>query len=443
MSLPREPTATVHFVDQYCAYYQALFPEVRSFEYFKYLHLGMIAELPRKTLPAIARAVGLENEQPLHHFLANSPWKAADLRQKRLDLIAQVLHDRPLVLCIDETGDRKKGKTTDYVARQYIGNLGKIDNGLVSVNAYGLLGEMTIPLVFEVFKPQKRLKEGDSYYSKPQLAVAMIQALQRRGFQFTVVLADSLYGESSEFINALSGLGLRYVVAIRENHGVLLGPGQRVRATRWKEFDRTFSNGEHEPRYIREIIFGCRGPVRYYHITTDIQEQPRESTWFIMTNLTGNIQKEVGNTYGLRTWIEYGFKQIKDELGWADFRLTNYPDIEKWWEIVSSTYLMVSLQALHVTQASKPVPLLNSQPDRSTTPASTCEPDQNLFRRHKWGDAGRGWKSMLNNLRLIIQPYVYYCLLAPWLQVFEIPALHEGLLNLSARMNEFQGVIPV
>lgn len=95
MSIPREPTATVHFVDQYCAYYRAVLPEVRSFEYFKYLHLGMMAELPRKTLPAIARAVGLENEQPLHHFLANSPWKAADLRQKRLELINQVLQGRP------------------------------------------------------------------------------------------------------------------------------------------------------------------------------------------------------------------------------------------------------------------------------------------------------------------------------------------------------------
>lgn len=443
MSFPREPTATVQFIDQYCAYYQAVFPEVRSFEYFKYLHLGMIAELPRKTLPAIARAAGLENEQPLHHFLANSPWKAVDLRQKRLDLIIEVLRGRPLVLCMDETGDRKKGKTTDYVARQYIGNLGKIDNGLVSVNAYGLLGEITIPLVFEVFKPQKRLKEGDSYHSKPHLAVEMIQALQQRGFQFEVVLADSLYGESSEFINALSRLGLRYVVAIRENHGVLLGPGQRVRYTRWKGFDRTFSNGEHEQRYIREIIFGRRGAVRYYHITTDVQEQPPESTWFIMTNLTGDIQKEVGNTYGMRTWIEYGFKQIKDELGWADFRLTNYQEIEKWWEVVYSAYLMVSLQAWHVTQASKPDLPLNSQLDGSTTPASSSKPDQSLFQRHKWWDAGRGWKSMLNNLRLIIQPYVYSCLLAPWLQVFAIPALHEGLLNLGARMNDFQGFIPV
>jgi len=44
-----------------------------------------------------------------------------------------------------------------------------------------------------------------------------------------------------------------------------------------------------------------------------------------MTNL-GDIQK-VGNTYGLRTWLN-SFKQVKDELGWADYRLTSYEEID-------------------------------------------------------------------------------------------------------------------
>jgi len=76
---------------------------------------------------------------------------------------------------IDETGDKKKGNSTDYVARQYIGNLGKVDNGIVSVNAYGVLGELTFPLMFKVFKPRKNLKELDQYKTKPQLAVEIIE----------------------------------------------------------------------------------------------------------------------------------------------------------------------------------------------------------------------------------------------------------------------------
>jgi len=39
----------------------------------------------------------------------------------------------------------RAGSTTDYVDRQYIGNLGKIENGIVSVNAYGIVGQLTFP----------------------------------------------------------------------------------------------------------------------------------------------------------------------------------------------------------------------------------------------------------------------------------------------------------
>lgn len=42
------------------------------------------------------------------------------------------LPQRRRVLVIDETGDRKDGHKTAHVARQYLGNLGKIDNGVVS-----------------------------------------------------------------------------------------------------------------------------------------------------------------------------------------------------------------------------------------------------------------------------------------------------------------------
>lgn len=143
-------------------------------------------------------------------------------------------------------------------------------------------------------------------------------------------VGDSLYGESGDFIEVLNHNQLKFVVAIRSNHSVLMPQGWRVRYTTWKKFNRFFSNGDTEVRYIREIIFGKRRHIRSWQITTDKVELPENTTWFIMTNLPGDIQKSVGNTYGLRTWIEYGFKQVKDELGWTDYRLTRYEEIEKW-----------------------------------------------------------------------------------------------------------------
>ena len=86
MVKPRPPVPTVQFLDSYCELYQDLFPEVRSFESFKYLHLGIIADIKRKTLPAIAKVVGLDNEQSLHHFLTKSPWSSQKLRTRRIRL---------------------------------------------------------------------------------------------------------------------------------------------------------------------------------------------------------------------------------------------------------------------------------------------------------------------------------------------------------------------
>jgi hypothetical protein len=48
-----------------------------------------------------------------------------------------------------------------------------------------------------------------------------------------------------------------------------------------------------------------------------------------MTNQLGKIDDTVGNTFGWRTWIAYGFQQAKDDLGWADDRVTEYDAIER------------------------------------------------------------------------------------------------------------------
>jgi len=96
---------------------------------------------------------------------------------------------------IDDTGDRKKGQHTDYVKRQYIGNLGKIENGIVAT-AYGLINN-TVPLLFEVYKPKERLKPEDSYRSKPEIAAGMMRDLKAMGFRFSLVLADSLLGRAA------------------------------------------------------------------------------------------------------------------------------------------------------------------------------------------------------------------------------------------------------
>jgi SRSO17 transposase len=427
MSL-RQPIATVGYIDKYCLFYRSVFDDVRSYECFKWLHVGIMSVLPRKTLPEIAKLVGLKDGQSLHHFLRDAVWDTAQVRASRLHLIRKQTGTRPISLCIDETGDVKKGATTDYVAKQYIGNLGKTENGIVSVNAYAVVENLTYPLLFKIYKPKSRLKPGDEYQSKPQLAVQIIQEIQALGFVIERVLADSLYGESEAVIRTLEKLNLPYIVAIRSNHGVLMAKGQRVRYNRWHAYDQPLSNRPTERRHIREIIFGHRRRVRYYQITKGSTDHPdKADSWFIMTNLTGDILLSVATQYSLRTWIEYGFKQVKNQLGWHDYRLTDYQSIERWWELIFSAYLLVSLHADE----------FNKQQSGASTSTDLTAP-LFPFTQHQDWEPGTTWKSALNNLRLLLQPYWCWAWLERWLDVFAIPRLKRGLHELMAWMDTFQ-----
>jgi hypothetical protein len=148
----------------------------------------------------------------------------------------------------------------------------------------------------------------------------------------------------------------------------------------------------------------------------------------IMTNLEGKIEKTVGNIYGLRTWIEYGLKQSKNELGWADFRFTDYLSVERWWELVFCAYLLVSLQSscfrLNLNNINNP-----------NNPIDT-------FRKHPRWNHSKGWNNLLNNLRLIVQPYIFY-LINPWLSIFPIPSFSDNFATLISFMNQFSHLFPI
>lgn len=193
--------------------------------------------------------------------------------------------------------------------------MGKVDNGIVSVNALGVYCNITFPLSVKVFKLKGTLKSEDKYKNKIDLASEIIKELIDEEFNIELVLTDSLYGESSQFIRILTEYSLAYVVAIRSNHGVWLPSKQSVRANKWSPFERNFSNQKSKRRYIREIVYGKKRAITYWEIITDPETKPENSTRFVMTNIQVNLKKTLGDLYGLRTWVEYGFRQCKQELG--------------------------------------------------------------------------------------------------------------------------------
>ena len=96
-------------------------------------------------------------------------------------------------------------------------------------------------------------------------------------------------------------------------------------------------------------------------------------------------------------------------------------------------YLLVSLQSPASQHSDNESGL--SQPATVATP-----PDR--FSQHRWWDLGQGWKNILNNLRLILQPYVSYYLLLPWLLHFDIPGFRTGFLQLIGIMNSLHAALP-
>ncbi|MBE9033509.1 hypothetical protein IQ266_27665 [filamentous cyanobacterium LEGE 11480] len=152
---------------------------------------------------------------------------------------------------------------------------------------------------------------------------------------------------------------------------------QEVYAEPWQQFTRTFSNGEAEVRYRCEIIYGQRRIQRFWLLTTDPETQPSNSTVYVMSNAPAMELDQIGDAYGERTWIEYGLKQSKDALGWADFRVTRYEQIERWWEVVMSAFTMVCLFAQQFN--------------------THCPMTHQVFTRHPWWQNQAGWKHLLNN----------------------------------------------
>ena len=102
-----------------------------------YCH-GLLSDLPRKSVEPIALAAGTA-VRTLQEFLVTSNWdhdRARDQLQRRLAEALAELPPDPLgvVGVIDETSAVKKGDKTPGVQRQYLGCVGKIDHGVVTVH---------------------------------------------------------------------------------------------------------------------------------------------------------------------------------------------------------------------------------------------------------------------------------------------------------------------
>jgi len=100
---------------------------------------GLLGESERKNISQISKNPVGASDHKLHHFITDSPWSVSRVNERRLEIMKlcrQTKHRKKFNLIVDDTGHRKSGIVTEGVGRQYIGEVGKTDNGLVMVTTH-------------------------------------------------------------------------------------------------------------------------------------------------------------------------------------------------------------------------------------------------------------------------------------------------------------------
>jgi DDE superfamily endonuclease len=368
-------------LEEYATLFDPLFSDLAQRRGFREYVQGLL--LPRdrnKTLTGVAGAAPTTQAQAapvqaLQCFLSESTWAVVPVTEQRLALLFTDPATQPHaqgVLIIDETGDRKHGTKTAHVARQYLGSVGKVDNGIVAVTSLWADERLYYPLHVEPYEPAARLPQGKkdpAFRTKPQIGMALVEAARARDLPFRAVVADCTYGESAAFEGALREANLPYVLALKPSK--VRGPAEEefrtlqaaAQALRWNGPDdpqawtavvRRFRDGPTEIWWAAELTlagYGPDQPARLVVATTDPTTLPAVSTWYLVTNLPrpgsppaaeGAVAPadlaEVVRLYGLRNWVEQSYKQAKHELGWADFQVRGDLAIRRHWELVCCAF---------------------------------------------------------------------------------------------------------
>jgi DDE superfamily endonuclease len=351
-------------LEGYAARFDDLFGSLAQRRGFREYLAGLLAPRDRnKTLTALAGAepvAGAQHPavQRLQFFLSESRWDPDEVNERRLGLLladpATAPHDGG-VLVIDDSGDRKDGAKTAHVGRQWLGRYGKTDNGVVTVTTVWADERLYYPVHAVPYTPAGHFAKGKSDPAfRTKLAIGADLAVKARaaGFAFRAVAADSAYGDQDGFRRELAEAGLPFVMALKPRHGTwaygadAYTPVHAARALRWDSADdpgdwqrvtRIFRDGHAETWYAADATLGWWGPdgsTRLVIATADPAALPDKATWYLATNLPrpGGPREagsphpaaglaEIVRIYGIRHWIEQGYKQVKDELGWADFQV--------------------------------------------------------------------------------------------------------------------------
>jgi SRSO17 transposase len=142
----------------YLGDYRPCFLQDRTAGHFDNYCRGLLSDLPRKTIEPIALVCGTA-VRTLQEFLVTASWDhelARDTLQQRIARFLATSPTDPLgtIGVIDETSCVKKGDKTPGVQRQYLGCVGKKENGIVTVHVGVAHGRFQALLDADLYLPK-------------------------------------------------------------------------------------------------------------------------------------------------------------------------------------------------------------------------------------------------------------------------------------------------
>ena len=321
---------------------------------------GLLSDLPRKTCEPIALAAGVP-ARTLQEFLNDHRWSFAAVRDLLQLHVAAALGGVPgddlgTVGLHDETGTRKKGTKTPGVQRQHCGEVGKLENCVVTVHTGVARGRYKTLCDADLYLPQSWDADRDRcraagipddvvYRPKWQIALGQLDRALANGIALDWLTFDEGYGDKPGYRQGLDQRQVRYVGEVPKSFRCFTAPprpgqaGHRAddlarhspafRRQAWQEFRLARQTlGEQTWQAKAAPVWlafdGVPGEGRYGLIWAR-NERTGEEKYFVAG--AGAEGAPLGRQLrvGFSRWnVEHGLRLSKSELGFRHFEGRSY-----------------------------------------------------------------------------------------------------------------------
>ncbi len=357
------PAAMPPCFEKWCQRFDDVFTHKAQKREFRHYLGGLLGESERKNLFQLAEnAVGVSYHR-LHHFLTEAPWSSSRVNERRLEVMnkcSQTRISRGFSLIIDDSGHRKSGNFTDGVGRQYIGEIGKTDNGIVVVTTHLYDGRKSLPLDIELYQHADSLIEGKQdpeFEKKPELAIKLIDLTLQRGYQPGIVIVDAGYGNNTSLLLELEKRQLKYLGGVAKNRKVTINHQENIQQTiRVDELAQSLPI-----EAFTKIQLNLDKPKTVWVVTKEVEisqlkgkrniaivmnaatfSQATDIDYFI-TNVSSSIVNPewIVDTYGSRNWVEVFYREAKGWLGLKEYQVRDKRSLLRHFTLVFCAYTFI------------------------------------------------------------------------------------------------------